>query len=107
MKVDYSKTFIKQAMKLDKVTKSLLQKSVTETKEASSLSETGNCIKMSGYKSVSRIRISDHRAIFVHVDDEAIFFEYIVTRGQAYDKEVHPTFRVIRQSCRAKSLSLK
>lgn len=74
IKVDYSKTFIKQAMKLDKVTKSLLQRSITETKEASELSEIGNCIKMSGYKSVYRIRISNHIAISIHVDEDTICF---------------------------------
>lgn len=86
MNVDYSKRFVKQAKKLDSPTKELLAEKLREVKQSKQVTDITNCIKMSGYKSVYRIRISDYRAIFIHQEDNLLFFEYIVSRGQVYDK---------------------
>ena len=64
MKLSFSKRFIKQAKTLDSITKKLLHTVLEEAEEANRVEEIGNCMKMSGYKQVYRIRISDHRAIF-------------------------------------------
>lgn len=87
MKVDYSRRFKKQAMRLDSVTKDLLSRSIQESKKASSITEISNCKKLSGYKKAYRIRVADHRAIFVIEVDDILFFEFIVSRGEIYSKK--------------------
>ncbi len=87
MRVEYSKRFIKQAEQLDKRTKKALGSAIKKTKQAESLENILNCIKLSGHKKVYRIRISNHRAIFVQEIDDTLFFEFIVSRGEVYDKK--------------------
>lgn len=87
MNVNYSKRFIKQVEKLDLRTKKLLANTIIEIRKLNKISETPNCIKMSGYKKVYRIRISEHRAIFLHEEEDSIFFEYIASRGDTYTKK--------------------
>ena len=46
---------------------------------------------MVNYDNVYRIRIGDYRAFFifhVKVVDDVVMFEYLVSRGQAYTKEM-------------------
>lgn len=87
MNINYSKRFIKQAKKLDGTTKKILANAILEAREAQTVQELTNCIKMSGYKNVYRIRVSDHRAIFIHEEENSIFFEYIASRGGIYSKK--------------------
>ena len=87
MKLSFSKRFIKQAKTLDSVTKKLLHTVLEEAEGANSVEEIGNCMKMSGYKQVYRIRISDHRAIFILRTASSLFFQYIVSRGEVYGKK--------------------
>lgn len=87
MNIAYSKRFVKQAEKLDDITKKLLANSIKEAKSAVILSDISNCIKMTGYKNVYRIRLSDYRAIFVHENDNTLFFQFIASRGEIYSKK--------------------
>ncbi len=52
MIVNYSKRFIKQAEKLDDKTKKVLAGAIKKAKEAESISDIPNCMKLSGYKQV-------------------------------------------------------
>lgn len=85
MIVNYSKRFIKQAEKLDDKTKKVLAGAIKKAKEAESISDIPNCMKLSGYKQVYRIRVSNHRAIFVQEIDESLFFKYIADRSEVYN----------------------
>ena len=87
MIVEYSKRFIKQAEQLDERTKKALAAAIKKTKQAESLEDIPNCIKLSGYKKAYRIRISNHRAIFVQEIDDTLFFEFVVSRGEVYNKK--------------------
>lgn len=91
MKVEYSKPFLKAVDKLSgKVLSSVLDM-IREVKEAKSIDEITDCKKLVAYKSIYRIRIGDYRAFFIfHVKiiDDAVKFEYLVSRGEAYDKKM-------------------
>lgn len=91
MKVEYSKSFLKAVDKLSgKVLSSVLDM-IREVKEAKSIDEITDCKKLVAYKSIYRIRIGDYRAFFIfHVKivDDAVKFEYLVSRGEAYDKKM-------------------
>ena len=80
MNVEYSKPFLKAVDKLSgKVLSSVLDM-IREVKN----------------KSVYRIRIGDYRAFFIfHVKivDDTVKFEYLVSRGEAYDKKVQSELR--------------
>ena len=65
MKVEYSKAFVKAVRKL-----------------------SGK--KLAGYDFVYRIRIGSYRAFFtfhVHIENDVVMFEYLLPRGEAYDKK--------------------
>ena len=87
MIIRYSRKFEKQTKKLDTITQRLLFAVIEEIKQLESIESIPNCLKLSGYKKAYRIRISDHRAIFIHEEENTIFFEYIASRGEAYDKK--------------------
>lgn len=87
MIVNYSKRFIKQVEELDTKTQKTLVTALRKTKEAESISDIPNCMKLSGYKKAYRIRISNHRAIFVQEIDKSLFFEYIASRGEVYSRK--------------------
>ena len=64
--------------------------------KAVGIDEITNCKKLIAYKSVYRIRIGDYRAFFIfHVKivDDTVKFEYLVSRGEAYDKKVQSELR--------------
>lgn len=90
MKVDFSKDFIKSLDKLSgKIHKSIVE-AINNVIDANSLDGISNCRKIEGLNSVYRIKIGSHRAFFVlHVliDGDLVKFEYLVSRGEAYDKK--------------------
>ena len=94
MNVEYSKPFLKAVDKLSgKVLSSVLDM-IREVKNAND--EITNCKKLIAYKSAYRIRIGDYRAFFIfHVKivDDTVKFEYLVSRGEAYDKKVQSELR--------------
>lgn len=96
MNVEYSKPFLKAVDKLSgKVLSSVLDM-IREVKNANGIDEITNCKKLIAYKSVYRMRIGDYRAFFIfHVKivDDTVKFEYLVSRGEAYDKKVQSELR--------------
>lgn len=67
-----------------------------EVERATSLSDITDCKKLINYRSVYRIRIGNRRAFFTfHIEilDDVVFFRYLVSRGQAYDKAMEKSLR--------------
>lgn len=91
MIIRYSRRFEKQTKKLDPITQRLLFGVLKEIKRVESIENIPNCVKLSGYKKAYRIRISDHRAIFIHEEENAIFFEYIASRVKPTTKSFRPS----------------
>ncbi|MEE1208066.1 MAG: hypothetical protein UHP27_07855 [Muribaculaceae bacterium] len=90
MIVRYSKEFSKAALKLSGKLRKSLVAVIEEVIKASSVEEITDCKKIETLNSVYRIRIGDRRAFFVlhiEIEGEVVFFEYLVSRGEAYDKK--------------------
>lgn len=89
------KAILKAVDKLSgKVLSSVLDM-IREVKNANGIDEITNCKKLIAYKSVYRIRIGDYRAFFIfHVKivDDTVKFEYLVSRGEAYDKKYSQSY---------------
>lgn len=98
MKVDYSKRFEKAVRKLSGKTLDSVRRVIIEVKEARQISDITDCKKLIGYENIYRIRIGDYRAFFtfnVRIVDDTVFFEYLVSRGEAYSKKMQAEFRRI------------
>ena len=90
MRVKFSKAFEKASKRLPNKVFTNLQKALQEVKQAQSIDDISNCIKMVGFQYAYRIRVGSHRAFFIfHVEiiDDVVRFEYLIPRGQAYDKK--------------------
>lgn len=98
MRVVFSKDFKKSAMKQSgKILKSI-QNVVLEVEAAQNIEEITDVKKLVGYANVYRIRVGSLRAFFtIHVEikDDAVFFRYLVNRGEAYSKEMESNLRRI------------
>lgn len=90
MKVEYSKDFEKSVRKLSgKVLRSVISM-IDEVKSASSVNEITDCKKIETLNNVYRIRIGSKRAFFVlhiSIEGDTAKFEYLLSRGEAYDKK--------------------
>lgn len=90
MKIAFSKDFEKSARKLsEKILQSLIL-ALDEVRAADSIEDLTDCKKIESLKNVYRLRIGDRRAFFVlHIEIEGNLakFEYLVSRGEAYDKK--------------------
>lgn len=90
MKVDFSKDFNKSVRKLSgKILQSVIE-TIDEVKVAESIEQISNCKKIESLNSVYRIRIGDKRAFFVlhiQIEGDLVMFEYLLSRGEAYDKK--------------------
>ena len=90
MKVDFSKDFNKSVRKLSgKILQSVIE-TIDEVKAAESIEQISNCKKIESLNSVYRIRIGDKRAFFVlhvQIEGDFVMFEYLLSRGEAYDKK--------------------
>lgn len=98
MKVGYSKRFEKAVRKLSRKTLDSVRRVIVVVKEARQISDITDCKKLVGYENIYRIRIGDYRAFFtyhIRIVDDTVFFEYIVSRGEAYDKKMQTEFRRI------------
>ncbi len=96
MKVDFSKDFEKSVRKLSGKMLSSVKEVIQEVIDAKDLNDLTDCIRLSGYNYVYRIRTGDYRAFFVfHVQviDDTVMFEYLVSRGEAYAKKVEQNLR--------------
>lgn len=88
MNIQYSKAFIKSAQKLSGKYKIALFKKIEEVKSVSNVEKIGECKKLEGFENTYRVRIGSYRAFFILViSDNTVFFEYLVRRGDAYNKE--------------------
>lgn len=91
MKVEYSKAFVKAVKKLLGKLLDSVKDTIVQVKKAENLGQLNNCEKLKGYKNIYRLRIGDLRAFFffrIEVEGDTVFFEYLVPRGQAYNKKV-------------------
>lgn len=97
MKVDYSKDFEKSVRKLSgKVLHSVIDM-IDEVKAATSIGDITDCKKIETFKNVYRIRVGSKRAFFVlHIslDGDTARFEYLFSRGEAYDKKNMQKLRI-------------
>lgn len=90
MRVAYSKEFIKAFDKLSGKLHQSAVNAIDEVIEAQTIDAITDCKKIEGLNSVYRIRIGSKRAFFVlHilVDGDLVKFEYLFSRGEAYDKK--------------------
>lgn len=91
MKVKYSSTFIKAAKKISGKMRESLKRTIEEVKAAKDIKEITDCKKLIGYRKIYRIRIGDYRAMFsleIEIEGDTVFFQYLVSRGEAYSKKV-------------------
>lgn len=90
MKVDFSKEFSKALDKCTgKVHRSIVE-AINDVIDANSLEDIKNCRKIESLNSVYRIKIGSKRAFFVlhlQIEGDLAMFEYLVSRGEAYDKK--------------------
>ena len=98
MKVEFSKYFIKSAKRLSGKIKQSLIDVIEEVENSSSIDEISNCRKLVDFRNVYRIRIGDYRAFFtlhIKVEGDVVLFQYLVSRGEAYDKKNMNKLRLI------------
>ena len=90
MKVQFSKDFAKTLERVpEKVRKSVVGV-INKVIDCSSIFEIPNCKKIESFKNIYRIRIGDYRAFFVlhiQIEGNTVRFEYLVSRGEAYNKK--------------------
>lgn len=90
MKVDFSKEFIKALDKLSGKIHHSIVEAINNVIDAQTLEEINNCRKIESLNNVYRIKIGSKRAFFVlhlQIDGNLVKFEYLVSRGEAYDKK--------------------
>ena len=91
MKVKFSSAFIKASKKLSGKMLDSLQRTIKEVKAAKDIKDITDCKKLIGYRKIHRIRIGDYRALFtleIEIEGDTVFFQYLVSRGEAYGKKV-------------------
>ena len=96
MNVDFSKDFEKSVRKLSGKILLSVKEVIQEVIDAKDLDDITHCIRLTGYVYVYRIRIGDYRAFFVfHVQiiGDTVMFEYLVSRGEAYNKKIQQKLR--------------
>ena len=88
MNIQYSKAFIKSAQKLTGKYKVALARKIEEAKNVPNVEKLTECKKLEGFENTYRIRIGSYRAFFIFVIlENTVCFEYLVSRGEAYNKE--------------------
>ena len=96
MIVTYSKSFQKSVDRLSGKMQSSITKVIAEVKISKSLEEISDCKKITGFDNVYRIQTGDYRSFFtfhVYVEGNTVKFEYLVSRGQAYNKHILSALR--------------
>lgn len=91
MKFVFSKEFDRTLKKQSGKHLESLKKVFLEVRSANNISEISNCKKLTDFASIYRIRIGSQRAFFhfhIKVEDDTVHFLYLVSRGQAYAKEM-------------------
>ena len=98
MNVEYSKDFEKSVKKLSGKMLDSIRRVIAEVKTAENSKDITDCKKLVGYRNVYRIRIGDYRAFFtfhVEIVNDTVFFRYLVSRGEAYDKKMDESLKRI------------
>lgn len=93
MKVEYSRAFKKAVRKLSGKVLNSVREAIVEAKDVENIEQLSDCKKLKTYKSVYRKRIGDLRAFFLLKVGDTIMFEYLVSRGQAYNKKILDNLR--------------
>jgi mRNA interferase RelE/StbE len=96
MKIKISKDFQKSVDKLSGKTLSSVLNVLLEVKRAGGIEEITDCKKLVDYDYVYRIRIGSFRAFFIfHIQivDDMVFFQYLISRGEAYAKKIEKNLR--------------
>ena len=87
MNIRVSKEFEKSAKKLSGKYKETLKQTILEIKSAQSINEITDCKKLVGFNSVYRVRMGYYRLFFVlEIVENTAFLKYLVSRGEAYQK---------------------
>lgn len=90
MRVKFSKEFSKAMEKLSGKLRRSAVTTINEVIDAESIDDITDCKKIESLNSVYHIRIGDRRAFFVlhiEIEGDLVKFEYLVSRGVAYDKK--------------------
>lgn len=90
MKVDFSKDFTKALDKLSGKIHHSVVEAINNVIDAQTLDDISNCRKIETLNNVYRLKIGSKRAFFVlhiQIDGDLAKFEYLVSRGEAYDKK--------------------
>ena len=90
MKVEFSKTFIKQTKKLSGKSLKGVHDVIAEVEAARRIEDVTDCTRLVGYRSVYRIRIGSLRAfltLHIEITGGVAHFQFLVSRGQAYTKK--------------------
>ncbi|MDE6549853.1 MAG: hypothetical protein K2L22_12780 [Muribaculaceae bacterium] len=90
MRVKFSKDFSKAMSKLTGKIRQSTVSAINGVIDANNIDEISNCKKIESLNSVYRIRIGDKRAFFVlhvQIEGDLVMFEYLLSRGEAYDKK--------------------
>ena len=90
MKVEFSKEFIKALDKLSGKVHNSVVTAINEVIDARTIEDIPNCRKIESLNQVYRLKIGSKRAFFVlhiEVEEDCAKFEYLVSRGEAYNKK--------------------
>ena len=90
MKVDFSKDFTKALDKLSGKIHHSVVEAINNVIDAQTIDDINNCRKIETLNNVYRLKIGSKRAFFVlhiQIDGDLAKFEYLVSRGEAYDKK--------------------
>ncbi len=96
MKVEYSKAFTKAVKKLSGKILESVKEAIIEIKKAEDINQISDCEKLETYNNVYKKRIGNLRSfmtLHIKVEDKYIYFEYLVPRGQAYNKKIMNSLR--------------
>jgi mRNA interferase RelE/StbE len=94
MNIQYSRVFIKSAQKLTGKYKIALSGKIEEVKKAPDVEKLTECKKLEGFENAYRIRLGSYRVFFILlVLDNTVYFEYLVCRVEAYNKEYLKSLR--------------
>lgn len=98
MNVEYSKAFVKAVRKLSGKMLDSVRNAIQEVIDAQSINQISDCKKLVDFDYVYRIRIGSYRAFFtfhVYIENDIVMFEYLLPRGEAYDKKNQEKLRRI------------
>ena len=94
MNIEYSKSFKKAVSKLSGKYLESVREMIREVKQAETVSVLTNCKKLKGFDNIYRIRVGGYRAFFLFkVINNTVYFEYFVSRGEAYNKDYMESLR--------------